>query len=325
MMNEDTLNQLLDSLSQIKGDDDFSRPFSPPCNKFSASILSAPLLNADEHNLDFSSYESVPTPSSSINVPYSPTMGSYTLLHQSPIANLPILSGSMNEKLDSILAYVATTVRKLVQLVDKQEAELKSLHEKVDRRYKRHTSCITELQEKVYKGGGIHKRKRRDSPVEEDTRYAAMEEKLQQLQQLQSLQIQFGKKQAISLKPSQQSCNSPHYEHSSPYQPHEIKELRIKEAIGQFLKSWNRNYRCGHNYRESCKFEDSKCYRIHENAKHSIIARELRNVLQSGGSLGASIFFQNLLENVEEREYQCSETLTSLQREVATLSHQINR
>jgi len=329
-MNEDNLNQLLSSLSNIKGQEDLNRPSSPPCNNFSASILSAPLpteqysLQSESYSPSRPSYDDYPAVSSSSSsasafVPYSPTNSPYspTMPTYSPLATLPILSGSTDEKLDSILSYVGGTVRKLVTRLDDQEKELKDLRTQVNRRYQRHTSCITELQDKVYQGNGSRKRKRDETSP--DLRYQALEEQLQQLQQMQMLQYQLNSQHPTSLQAPSNASLTPQYA------PHEIRELRIKEAIGQFLISWNRNYRCGHNYRDNCKFEDAQCYRIHENSKHSVIARELRIVLQSGGDLSASEFFQNLLICVEERGYHCGETMISVQREIVSLAQKVEQ
>ena len=62
------------------------------------------------------------------------------------------------------------------------------------------------------------------------------------------------------------------------------EEMVIHELITEFLASWNKSFRCAHFYRGECKFEDSKCFRIHDNSSHTCLAKELRSILLHGQS-----------------------------------------
>jgi hypothetical protein len=99
-----------------------------------------------------------------------------------------------------------------------------------------------------------------------------------------------------------------------------VNEVKIKEAIGQFLKSWNKNYRCSHNYRETCKFKEDKCFRIHENVKHAIIAKELRAILQAKGDLTVSPFFTNIRDKIIRQQFNCQNVLQAMHMEMVELS-----
>jgi hypothetical protein len=173
------------------------------------------------------------------------------------------------------------------QKIYRLQQELEILKEK----YKRHTTCIEELQKVVFK-----KRQREESPVLAVKKQKEEPFDIQQLHQLKEL-LQT---------------------HRSV--PLDTKELRIKTAIGQFLRSWNKSYRCGHYMRDQCKYQDSDCYHIHSKANHSDIARELRVVLQQNGSTSNSAFFGEIIANVERRDYQYSDVLQTLRQELVTLS-----
>ena len=98
------------------------------------------------------------------------------------------------------------------------------------------------------------------------------------------------------------------------------KELRLEDAVVQFLKSWNREYRCGHYYRDKCYFKKENCYWIHDNTTHATIAKELRLVLRNRGDLKTSSFFRHIVYDVEKRGYKYTETLSLMRQEILTLS-----
>jgi len=327
-MNEDTLNELLEAVSQIQPT---LRPSSPPCNNFSDSMLAGPLPTTDDRQQEeydpvmpaYDPSEPSYQPSSSFSSTYSPLLGEQ-----------PVTSGrSENEKFNDFSHYVQQTFERLIKRIEEQEIELKILREQAERRHNRHTLCITELQDKVFKSIS-HKRKR------ENPSLSSSRSQLQQLQLMALLE-----EQPLQAHPHQQPLAHREYQSSrdlrtssssssysptreceqySPTRGYEkystVDEVKIKEAIGQFLCSWNRNYRCGHHYRDSCKFEDRQCYRFHENAKHSIIAKELRAVLQSGGEISTSNFFVKIQEEVDNG-YNCGKTLQSMKAEILGLAH----
>jgi hypothetical protein len=276
-MNEDALHRLLSAVTQIQT---ISRPSSPPCNDFSDSILSAPVPqndNTDElFDLTMPAYDpAVPSFSSSAST-FSPLIGDQPSFH----------GKSHEEKFVDFAHYAQTTFERLIKRIKQQQIELSSLREQAERRHNRHTLCITELQDKVYKN--IPKKRKRESP--------------------------------LSPIFCQQSSppSSPGYPEFEQYS--HVDEVQIKDSIGQFLKSWNRNYRCGHHFRENCKFEDSKCFRFHENAKHSVIAKELRAVLQAKGDISASNFFMKIQDDVDKGGYNCGQTLQSVKAEILGLT-----
>lgn len=62
------------------------------------------------------------------------------------------------------------------------------------------------------------------------------------------------------------------------------EEKLIHDLITEFLTSWNKTFRCSHFYRGDCRFEESTCYRIHDNSPHALLAKEIRSVLLTSQS-----------------------------------------
>lgn len=189
-------------------------------------------------------------------------------------------------------------VRALSAQLHEQKESIKKIQQQHERRHLRLVKCITELQAATY-----HRKRPLESHKEEPAKRKQKETEPFDLTDLRLLQ------QVLHAPPP-----------PPPLESVSTREQRIKELIGQFLRSWNRTYRCGHFMRDTCKFSESSCFRIHDKTSHSIIAREVRTVLQNAGDARLSPFFSGLIANTEQNNYRYGDTISELQKELDTLS-----
>ena len=239
---------------------------------------------------------------------YSPTHSSSSPV-QATCPDSPTSFANI-EFLKSLVFSLEKAVKALHKRLNEQERTISSLSSQHERRYKRHSTCISELQSTFYK-------RKRSEPVD-----------IQQLQQLQHLlQPQAERRNETNFR--EQREQREYRDHRNQREAREVKETkdvrdvkeqRIKDAIGQFLKSWNQSYRCGHFVRNMCKFDESTCFKIHDEVKHALIARELRIVLQMNGEVSASAFFSKLVTNAEQNNYRYADTVSTLRQELIALS-----
>lgn len=230
----------------------------------------------------------------------APPSPSYSPTNYSPTrATTP---NTENQSVDGHVLSLERIVRMLSAQLQEQKESIKKIQQQHERRHLRLVKCITELQAATY-----HRKRPLESHKEEPAKRQQKETDPFELSDLRLLQ---------------QVLHAP----APPPPPLEsvsVREQRIKELIGQFLRSWNRNYRCGHFMRDTCKFSESSCFRIHDKTSHSIIAREVRIVLQNAGDARLSPFFSGLIANTEKNNYRYGDTISELQKELDTLSQKL--
>lgn len=268
-------------------------PSSPPCNDFSESILSAPVPEDAEYD------------------PGSPSIGT---------------------------EYLLSVVHQLAKRVDVLENELKDHRAKYETRYQRHCDCITELQKRLHIGD---KRQKTSTAqplfVPQQPPYQYPYVYMQQLPlpdhtqnnsfvYLQPPQLDNDSRvylqtdnHRVSRYPGTVATDTDSLMLSTNHQYTGLKESDVKSAIGVFLKLWNNVLRCGHYYRQRCKYTDKECTHFHENATHRVIATELRAVFRSGGALSASALFSSIEHKVNFESYNCREKLDIMKENINRL------